>query len=100
MSVKYCHVVWSDYRRGFGSNIGSIDHLYRQLGTTNNYNSIVNLRTLQITTAHAKSFPAYCVVTNRSLVTASNSGDSSASALKSSLNGGSLPTDSFLHRIA
>jgi hypothetical protein len=32
------------------------------------------------------------------LVTASKSGDSSASAVKSSLNGGSLPADSFLHR--
>jgi hypothetical protein len=33
------------------------------------------------------------------LVTAPNSNDSSASALKSNLNGGSLPTDSFLHRL-
>jgi hypothetical protein len=33
------------------------------------------------------------------LVTASNSGDSSASALKSYLNGDSLPTDYFLHRL-
>jgi hypothetical protein len=45
-----------------------------------------------ITTTHAKSFPACCVFTNRSLVTASNNGDSSASALKFSLNGGSLTT--------
>jgi hypothetical protein len=33
------------------------------------------------------------------LVTASNSGDFSASALNTSLNGGFLPTDSFLHRL-
>jgi hypothetical protein len=33
----------------------------------------------QITTAPAKAFPACCVFTSRSLVTASNSGDSSAS---------------------
>jgi hypothetical protein len=39
------------------------------------------------------------VFTSPSLVTASNSWDSSASALKSSLNGGSLPTASFLHRL-
>jgi hypothetical protein len=88
-----------DYRRNFGLDIGFIDHLYTQLAATNNYNAIVNLHTLQITTAHAKSFPACCVFTSRSLVTASNSEESSASALKSSLNGGCLPTDSFLHRL-
>jgi hypothetical protein len=37
-------------------------------------------------------FPACCVFTSRSLATTSNSGDSSASALKFSLNGGSLPS--------
>jgi hypothetical protein len=87
-----------DYRRGFGSDIGFIYHLYRQLRTASNYSAIANLHILQITTAHAKFFqPA--VFTSRSLVTASNSGDSSASALKSSLNGGSLPNDTFLHRL-
>jgi hypothetical protein len=82
----------------FGLNIRFIGHLYTQLGTASNYNAVANLHTLQITTAHAKPFPTCCVFTSRSLVTASNNGDSSASALKSSLNGGSLPTDSFLHR--
>jgi hypothetical protein len=36
---------------------------------------------------------------SRSQLTVSNRGDSSASTFKSSLNGGSLPTDSFLHRL-
>jgi hypothetical protein len=49
--------------------------------------------------APAKSFASCCVFISRSLVTASNSGYSSASVLKSSLNGGSLPTDSFLHSL-
>jgi hypothetical protein len=88
-----------DSRRHFRLNIAFIDHLYTKLGTTSNYNAIADLHTLQINTAHAKSFPACCVFTNHSLVTASNSGYSSASALKSSLNGGSLPTESFLHRL-
>jgi hypothetical protein len=80
-------------------DIGFIDHLYTQLGTRSNYSITANLQTLQITTTHAKSFPAFCVFTGVSLVTASNSGDSLVSAIKSSLNGGSLSTDSFLHRL-
>jgi hypothetical protein len=46
-----------------------------------------------------QDFPACCVLTSRSLVTAFNNGDSSASSLKSSLNGGSLPTTSSFHRL-
>jgi hypothetical protein len=38
-------------------------------------------------------------LTSRFLVTGSNCRDSLASFLKSSLNGSSLPTDSFLHRL-
>jgi hypothetical protein len=79
----------SDYRWGFGLDIGFTGHLYTQLGTTSNYSTIANLHTLQITTAHAMSFPACCVFISRSLVGAPNSEDSSASALKSSLH--SLP---------
>jgi hypothetical protein len=45
---------------------------------------------------HAESFPACCVFNSCSQVTASNSGDSSDSALKFSLIAGSLPSDSFL----
>jgi hypothetical protein len=33
-----CHIVWSDYRRGFGLDIGFIGHL--QVVTTNKYNTI------------------------------------------------------------
>jgi hypothetical protein len=49
----------------------------------------------QITTATSKPFSACCLFTSRSFVTAYNSGDSSASSLKSSLNGGS-PSTAFL----
>jgi hypothetical protein len=48
--------------------------------TTSNYIAIANLRTTQITTAHAKSFLDCCLFNSRSSVTASNSGDSSDSA--------------------
>jgi hypothetical protein len=80
-----------DYRRGFRLDVGFIDHLCTHFGTTSNYSAIANLHTSQITIAHAKSFPACCVFSSRSLVTASSSGVSSAFALTSLLNGGSLP---------
>jgi hypothetical protein len=47
-----------------------------------NYRATTTPQILQITTAHAKSFPASCVFTSLSLVTAFNSGDSAASALQ------------------
>jgi hypothetical protein len=53
--------------------------LLRRLGSTGNYNAIPNFHTLQITAAPTKPFPACSVLTSRSLETASNSGDSSAS---------------------
>jgi hypothetical protein len=68
-----------DYRRSFGLHIGSIYHLYIRLRITISYCATANLRNSQITTAPAKYFPACCVFTNRFLVTASNTGDSSAS---------------------
>jgi hypothetical protein len=34
----YYHIVWSDYRRGFGLDIGFIDHL--KVVSSNNYNTI------------------------------------------------------------
>jgi hypothetical protein len=46
--------VLSDSRWGFGLDIGFIDHLH--VVTTKNYNTIANFHTLQITTAHTKSF--------------------------------------------
>jgi hypothetical protein len=69
------------YRRGFGFDVGFTDHLYTQLQITSNYNAIANLHTLQITTTPTKPFPAYCIFTSRFLVTACNSGNSSASAM-------------------
>jgi hypothetical protein len=88
-----------DCRQGFGLDIGFIDHVNTRLGTTSNYSVTANLHNSQITTEPAKPFPACCVFTSRYLVTASNSGDSSASALKSSPNGGSLPTAPSLHSL-
>jgi hypothetical protein len=72
-----------------------IDHL--QVITTSNYdyNTVAGFHTLQMTTAHTKPFPACSVFTRRFLATASNSGYSSASVLKSTLNGSSRPPELF-----
>jgi hypothetical protein len=67
-----------DYRRGY--RIGFTDHLHTQLRTTSNYSAAAELYTLQFTVAPAKHFPACCVLTSRSLATASNSGASRAQA--------------------
>jgi hypothetical protein len=75
VKITYRHVVWGDYRRGFGLNIGFIDHLYTRLGTTSSYSATTDLYNSQITTAPAKHFPFCCVFTVP-LVTASNNGDS------------------------
>jgi hypothetical protein len=64
---------------GYGFMNGFVDHLYTQLRTTSNYGAIADLETLQFPTAPAKPFPAWCVLTSRSLAAASNSEDSSAS---------------------
>jgi hypothetical protein len=69
----------SDYRRGSGLKIGFTDHFNTLLMAIFNYSSIPDLHTLQIPTAHAKSIQS-AVFTSRSLVTVSNSGDSSACA--------------------
>jgi hypothetical protein len=58
----------------------TIDHLYTWLRTTSNYRATANFHSSQITTAPAKPFPAFCVFTSRPLLTASNTGDSSASS--------------------
>jgi hypothetical protein len=46
----------SDYQQGFGLEIGFIDHFNTRLVTTLNNSIIADLHTLQITTAHTKSF--------------------------------------------
>jgi hypothetical protein len=70
----------SDSRRGFGLEIGFIGHFQARLLTTFNYSAIANL-TLQITRAYRLVFSVCTESTSRFMVTASNSGDSSASAL-------------------
>jgi hypothetical protein len=46
----------SDCRRGFKLDVGFVEHIYTQLGTTSNYSIITDLPTLKITTAPAKPF--------------------------------------------
>jgi hypothetical protein len=72
----------SDSQWDFELDIGFIDHL--QVVNTNN--PITNFHTLQITTAHAKSFRSAAVSAGCSMVTASNSRDSSTALNKSSLH--------------
>jgi hypothetical protein len=86
----------SDCRWEFGLDIGFIDHLHPWLRTTSNNSTAVNLNS-QITTAPTQSFPACCVFTSCSLVTASNSGDSSVFHTPV-LSEWWLPSNSFLHR--
>jgi hypothetical protein len=74
----------SDSLRGYGLDIGFIDHLYTELVIARNYSAIADLVT------HIKSFPARSDFTSRWLVTAPSV---AASGLKSFLNGGSLPTE-------
>jgi hypothetical protein len=82
--------------QGFRLDIGFIDHFNTQLVITLNYSAIAHLHTLQFTFTHSKSFQTRSVFTSICLVTASNYGYSSASELKSSLNGSSLPIELFL----
>jgi hypothetical protein len=56
-----------------------LTNLYTPLGTISNYSATANLHNSQITTALAKHFPACYVLTRRSLATASNREDFSAS---------------------
>jgi hypothetical protein len=57
---------------------GFIGHLYIPLVSTSSYSATANLHNSQFITAPSKPFLAF-VFTSRSLATASNSGDSSAS---------------------
>jgi hypothetical protein len=81
---RNCH---SEFWRGFGLDIGCIDHLVVVI--TNIYDTIV------ISILY-KIFPARSVFNSRCLVTASNNGYFSASRFKYSLNGGFFPTLSVL----
>jgi hypothetical protein len=56
VNVKLIHILtcMCDCRRGFESEIGFTDHL--QAVTANNYTTVPNLHTVQITTADAMSF--------------------------------------------
>jgi hypothetical protein len=59
--------------------MGWILDLFTQLGITLNYSAITDPHILEFTTALAKPFLACCVFNNRSLATASNSGNFLAS---------------------
>jgi hypothetical protein len=67
--------------------------------TAGNYSTTANDHNSQITTAPVKHFPACCDCTSRSPITAYNSGDSSASALKSFLHSllGTTRADNTVH---
>jgi hypothetical protein len=71
----------SDSRRGFGLDIGFIDHFNIQLVTPLHYSAIANFHTLNKSLAHTLSFPARSVCISSCLVTAPNNGHSSASVL-------------------
>jgi hypothetical protein len=90
--IVFIFMLCSDYWQGFALVIGFIDHFNKQLVITHNYSAIANFRSLQFTRAHAKAFPAHSVFSSSCLVMASNSGCTSGSVLKSSVNGSSLPT--------
>jgi hypothetical protein len=79
----YCHML-SNSRRSFGLAIGFIDHFTIWLVTTLNYSAIANFQSLQITTAHTKSFQS--AFTSRFPITDLNNGHSSTAPTKSSLH--------------
>jgi hypothetical protein len=91
-TVSFCKIYWNDFE-WFLTAFWIWYWIYwplfnTRLVTTINYRAITNFHTLQITRAQAKFFSACSVFTSSCLVTAY----SSASGLKSSLNGRSLPT--------
>jgi hypothetical protein len=85
----------SDYRQGFGLDIGFIDHFITQHVIALNYSAIANFDNLQFTREHAKSFPARSVFCSSCFVTVSNNTYSSAFGLKSSVNSDSILTEIF-----
>jgi hypothetical protein len=78
-------VTWrSGYWPSFGLEIRFIDHFTTRLVTTSNYSVVADFHTLQITTAHAKSFQS--AFTSLFPVTDLNNGDTSTAPTKSSLH--------------
>jgi hypothetical protein len=72
----------------FAFEIVLIDHFNTRLVTALNYSAVADLHILYITTSHAIVNLLVCsAYTGRFLATASNSGDSSASAPTSLLSG-------------
>jgi hypothetical protein len=86
INLNYIVTCSSDYKRGLDWRLDLLTTCNTQLVIPLNHSAIVDFHILQITTAHAKSFEC-CVFTSRSLVTASNNEDSSASALTLLLSG-------------
>jgi hypothetical protein len=84
----------------FGLDAGFIDHVNTQIVIALHYSAIADFQTLEFSREHAKSFPAFNVFTRRFLVAASINGYFSAFGFKSSLNGGSLPTELFLLQLS
>jgi hypothetical protein len=82
----------SDYRRGFGLDVGFIDHFNPQLVIQFNFSANADFHTLHFTRVY--SLVSHSVI-RRFLVTASNSGDSSACALTSSLS-----TELLFHQLS
>jgi hypothetical protein len=80
------HIVtcMSDHRRGFGLEIGLIDHFHTRHVNTLNYSAIADIHTLKITTAHVKSFQS--AFSSRFPVTDLNNGDLSTALSKSSFH--------------
>jgi hypothetical protein len=74
-------------------DIGLTDHFNTQLVITRNYSTVANFHTLQLPRVYTNSLPARIVFTSSCLLTASDNGHPSASALRSSLNVGSFPAE-------
>jgi hypothetical protein len=87
----------SDFQRGFGFDIGFLDHFNKWPMNTLNYSAIADLHTLRITREHTKSFPACSVFTSCFSVMASTNRDSSASTVTPFPAGSRLPTKSELN---
>jgi hypothetical protein len=84
-----------DSRRGFGLDVVFIDHFKTQFVIPLKYSVIANFHKLNRSLADTLDLFQPAVFTNSCLVTASNSGCSTASALASCLNGGCFPTACF-----